>query len=105
MRAREHQCETVIGNLRLRRGAKLLRKALQLRRARLGALTSSGRVDGLSPRNSQEPGLRIRRSALDRPLRQSDGERLGECVLRRGNVARARRKEGDKLAVAASRDP
>ena len=55
-------------------------------------------------RGDHEPALRVFRHAGRRPALQRGGERVGQRILRRRDVAVACGEEGDELAVAFARD-
>ena len=108
MRAREQQCEALVGDLhislRLRRCVlQSVGEDLQLGTHGIARLTASHAIDQLAARDREQPTFGISRTAVHRPI----GERRSECfrerVFGRRDVTRARREEGDELAVAATR--
>src|ERR1700733_14747833 len=65
---------------------------------------TSGEINHLSPRGSQQPALGVGRTAITRPVGQGGKKSLGKGVFGGSEVARTRRQKGDELAVAAARD-
>ncbi len=103
MRAGEHQGEPLVGNLGgVRDGVQ--REQLQIGRSALVCLPPPREVDHLPPRHGQQPTLRIDRTPLRGPVRESGCKRFRQCILRRSDIARAGRKKGDELAVTAARN-
>ena len=106
MRAGEHQRQPPIGNLRTLRRCRLQALGEHLQLARRSLRRACRRAASITLRRAtvSSQRLRIRRTAVARPIRQRRSERLRQRVLRRRDVARARREKGDELAVAAARD-
>jgi hypothetical protein len=105
MCAGEHQRETVVGDFRARRrGVQHLGEDLQLRGRNLAAAAASGAVDHLAAGDGQKPGFRVRREAVQRPIRQRRSEGLRQRVFGLSHIPRPGHEKGDELAVAATRD-
>ncbi len=64
---------------------------------------AAGAVDQPPARDRHQPCLRAARDAAGGPVGERGGEGIGQRVLRRRDIAAARRQEGDQLAVAAAR--
>ena len=62
------------------------------------------RVDRLAARDSEQPSFRTLRNALSGPVGERCREGISERILRGRDIARARRKKGNELAVAAARN-
>ena len=105
MRAGEHQRETMVGNFASAvaasncsaRSCNCAVRASPLLRRRAD-------IDHLSAGDRHQPRFRVRRTAIQRPIRQRRSERLRQRILGLRHIARAGREKGDELAVAAARD-
>ena len=62
-------------------------------------------VDSSPSRRHDQPAFGIVGHAAARPFGQRRGERVGQGVLRGGDVAAARSQKGDELAVTLACDP
>ena len=103
MRTGEHQRETLVRDFRVRRrGVQPLREDLQLSGRCLTAVPSPGEIDHLSPGDGQQPGFRVRRTAVARPICQRRSKRLRQRIFGGGHIPRACREKGDELAVTAA---
>ena len=105
MRADEQQFQALVGeSVGVRSLVEVAHHQLQSRNAVIANLSVSRLVEQAIARRRHQPALRILRHAVARPRRQRRHQRIGERILRSGNVARASRQQRDEPAVGLARD-
>ena len=106
MRAGEHQREALVGNFGCACGGRFefVVDHLQMPGLLLASAPTPCGVDCLAARDAQEPRFRILRNALRGPIGKRGREGLSKRIFRSRDIARARRKIRDQLAIAAARD-
>ncbi len=100
----EHQRQAIVGDCRFVHGlAQFLGQQAQVVGRLAAGATAAGGVDQPAPRHRHQPRLRVARNAGGGPIGERGGEGVGQRVLRRRDIAAARRQEGNQLPIAAAR--
>ena len=103
MGAGKHQRQPPVRDFRIgRRRVQPIAEDLQLCRDDLAAAALARGVDDLAACGRDQPGLRVGRTAIDRPIRKRRRKRVGQRILGQRHIARVRGQEGDELAIAAA---